>query len=318
MRNIDGRASMKTYTVEIGGTRMTILRDRDGKFLTPPGWGGMGSALKPANEPICMARKPLDGTIAHNLLKHGTGAINIEACRVGDRGETQFTGAKTTSRVYGAIDVAGGKELPPGRWPANLIHDGSEEVLERFPETGLSVGGSRGAGGQNGIYSEIRAQPNLKPGLGDSGSAARFFYTAKADNEDRLGSKHPTVKPLDLIQYLCRLITRPGGTILDPFSGTGTLGEAAFREGCKAILIEREQEYQSDIVKRMGLCLSGPEERRRETIKHAGLTADAGPLFGGGSMMVNRAGGTLPQGSRARKGRSVYGVFADEKGSPNE
>jgi hypothetical protein len=328
---------MKTYTVEIDGTRVTILRDRDGKFLTPPGWGGMGSALKPANEPICMARKPLsESSIAANVLRHGTGAINIDGCRIGWQSEADAAAAATgfeDSRARGTAkqSVSIGKESRDGtntynpnkltgRWPANLIHDGSEEVLAGFPETH-----SAGAA-QDGVFAP--GNPNgtsYKHGgtgfrVGDpGGSAARFFYTAKADADDRLGSRHPTVKPLDLIQYLIRLVTPKGGTVLDPFAGTGTAGEAAYREGFKAVLVEREEEYQADIVKRMGLCLSGPEERRRETIKHAGLTADAGPLFGGGgSMMVNRAGGTLPQGSKARKGRSVYGVFADEKGSPNE
>jgi DNA modification methylase len=95
----------------------------------------------------------------------------------------------------------------------------------------------------------------------DSGSAARFFYTAKADSDDRLGSKHPTVKPVDLIQYLVRLVTPPKGIVLDCFAGTGTTGEAAYREGCSAILIEREPEYQADIRRRMALVLAGPDER---------------------------------------------------------
>lgn len=117
----------------------------------------------------------------------------------------------------------------------------------------------------------------------DAGSAARFFYTAKADADDRIGSKHPTVKPLDLMQYLCRLVTPPSGTVLDPFAGTGTTGEAAWREGFKAVLIEREEEYQADIAERMRLALAGPDEKSREIIKRKGKTADAGPLFGGTS-----------------------------------
>jgi DNA modification methylase len=92
--------------------------------------------------------------------------------------------------------------------------------------------------------------------VGDTGSAARFFYTAKADAEDRLGSKHPTVKPLDLMQWLVRLVTPKGGMVLDPFAGTGTTGEAAWREGCRAILIEREAEYQADIARRMELAVN--------------------------------------------------------------
>ena len=112
---------------------------------------------------------------------------------------------------------------------------------------------------------------------------SRFFYTAKADSDDRLGSKHPTVKPLDLMQYLVRLVTPPKGTVLDCFVGTGTTGEAAFREGFHAVLIEREAEYIADIRRRMALVLSGPDERAREAIKERtkDKPIDAGPLFRG-------------------------------------
>jgi DNA modification methylase len=139
-------------------------------------------------------------------------------------------------------------------------------------------------------FSEINGTKNIERwGTGAlnidacRGSAARFFYTAKADADDRLGSKHPTVKPVDLMQWLCRLVTPKGGTVLDPFAGTGTTGEAAFREGFNAVLIERETEYQADIRRRMGLVLSGPDERSRESIKArlGDAPADHGPLFGG-------------------------------------
>jgi site-specific DNA-methyltransferase (adenine-specific) len=117
-------------------------------------------------------------------------------------------------------------------------------------------------------------------GFSDSGSAARFFYTCKADSFDRVGSKHPTVKPLDLMQYLVRLITPRGGTCLDPFAGTGTTGEAAFREGMRAVLIEREAEYCADVRRRMVLALAGPDERARESTKARGLVEEnPGPLF---------------------------------------
>ena len=116
---------------------------------------------------------------------------------------------------------------------------------------------------------------------GDSGSAARFFYTAKADADDRLGSKHPTVKPLDLMQWLVRLVTPKGGTVLDLFAGTGTTAEASWREGMSATIIEREPEYQADIRRRMSLVLGGMEERARASIKarNAGKPDDHGPLF---------------------------------------
>jgi site-specific DNA-methyltransferase (adenine-specific) len=290
---------------------------------------GWGTALKPAWEPIVLARKPLsESSIAANVLKHGTGAINVDGCRVecaaNDKGEWPITKRRHDDKTWTVQPVH--TDQSKGRWPANLIHDGSEEVLERFPDVGGgSATGYDWSEGKSEGAVKLRANV-IKSGVhfGDSGSAARFFYTAKADADDRLGSKHPTVKPLDLIQYLVRLVTPKGGTVLDPFAGTGTAGEAAYREGFKAVLVEREEEYQSDIVKRMGLCLSGPEERRRETIKHAGLTADAGPLFGGGQHDGQprrrnvAAGFEGEERKKRRKGRSVYGVFADEKGSPNE
>jgi site-specific DNA-methyltransferase (adenine-specific) len=152
-------------------------------------------------------------------------------------------------------------------------------VVEALPEataTGNWSGRQNGAaiwgGGKDGYKGEPR-QP-------DSGSAARFFYSAKADANDRIGSKHPTVKPVDLMRWLVRLITPPGGTVLDPFAGTGTTGEAAFYEGFNAVLIEREAEYQADIARRMRLALAGPDERVRESIKASGKAIDAGPLFG--------------------------------------
>ena len=106
-----------------------------------------------------------------------------------------------------------------------------------------------------------------QPSIYNSGSAARFFYTAKADSNDRIGSKHPTVKPIDLMRYLVRLVTPPNGLVLDPFAGTGTTAEAAFYEGMRAILVERETEYQADIRRRIELCLAGPDERARSRPK---------------------------------------------------
>jgi DNA modification methylase len=112
--------------------------------------------------------------------------------------------------------------------------------------------------------------------------AVRLFYTSKADADDRLGSKHPTVKPIDLIQYLFRLICPRGGLVLDPFAGSGTTGEAAFREGMRAVLIEREPQYVADIERRLKLMLAGPYERDRESLKARGkVDNDLGPLFTG-------------------------------------
>lgn len=219
-------------------------------------WEGWGTALKPAWEPIVLARKPLIGTVAENVLQHGTGALNIDGCRVEG-------GAKKWESPRGGIclpDAAARAALvdnPLGRWPANLVHDGSEEVLAAFPIAGGQKGG--GSGGEpsslvDNVYGDRKRVPFGILRDDDWGSAARFFYTAKADSDDRLGSKHPTVKPLDLMQWLVRLVTPRGGVVLDPFAGTGTTGEAAWREGMRAILIEREAEYITDIERRMELA----------------------------------------------------------------
>jgi DNA modification methylase len=289
-----------------------------GKQLAAPDlraeWEGWGTALKPAVEPICLARKPLIGTVAGNVLAHGTGAINIDGCRV--HADDAQGGEYTVTRLKpgATLDKTGGNwrpeeggvlyhgEMKPGRWPANVLHDGSAEVMEAFPDapgqqqdiaidapsarTGNVYGkmNRHGEKSADARYTD-KGSTNFAalPGMrrNDSGSAARFFYAAKADGEDRLGSKHPTVKPVDLMQWLCRLVTPKGGTVLDPFAGTGTTGEAAFREGFNAILIERETEYQADIRRRMALVMSGPEERKRESIKAkvGDLPFEAGSLF---------------------------------------
>src|SRR5690606_12667409 len=128
-----------------------------------------------------------------------------------------------------------------------------------------------------GIWSESTGKP-AGGTYADSGSAARFFYSAKADKLDRIGSKHPTVKPVDLMQWLVRLVTPKGGLVLDPFAGSGSTGEAAWREGMRCILIEREEEYQTDIARRMELAAAGPTTRKAASIKQA--SNDDLPLFG--------------------------------------
>lgn len=254
-------------------------------------WQGFGTALKPAIEPIVLARKPLIGTVAENVLKHGTGALNIDGCRVATD-ETAAVGSPSWGGPMKRLSGAPGQEgklvprAPPknnGRWPANVVHDGSDEVLAAFPNAPGQqryVGPEHGERPSRGIYGDFGARSENAP-RGDSGSAARFFYCAKADSDDRLGSKHPTVKPLDLMQWLVRLVTPPGGLVLDPFAGTGTTGEAAFREGLRSILIEREAEYCEDIRRRMGHVTSGPDERKRVVAKEKakGKSVDLGPLF---------------------------------------
>lgn len=252
---------------------------------------GWGTALKPAWEPIVLARKPLIGTVAENVLAHGTGGLNIDGCRVGtsdglNGGRYSDNKQGDDGNTYGSginLRSSAAYTQPEGRWPANIITDGSAEVLETFPDAPGQqryVGPEHGERPSRGIYGDFGARPPNEP-RGDSGSAARFFYTAKADADDRLGSKHPTVKPLDLMQWLVRFVTPPGGMVLDPFAGTGTTAEAAWREGFCATIIEREPEYQNDCRRRMSLALSGMDERARAAIKAktAGKPEDNGPLF---------------------------------------
>jgi DNA modification methylase/transcriptional regulator with XRE-family HTH domain len=263
------------------------LTSRDGFRRDKPSseavleWQGWGTALKPACEPMVLARKPLDGTVAETVLRHGTGAINVDACRVGT--ETRSTGeliSENGSIAGGnyAREIVGTVE---GRWPANVVHDGSDEVVAAFPSEAGAQAPVRGRE-PSALTDRIYGARQRVPGAfhGDSGSAARFFYSAKADAHDRVGSKHPTVKPIDLMQWLVRLITPPGGTVLDPFAGTGTTGEAAWREGFSAVLIERETQYAEDIARRMALCLAGPSTRRAESAKARGRKGEALPLFG--------------------------------------
>lgn len=433
------------------------LRDLSKKVLSEPAtdaaheWQGWGTALKPAWEPICVARKPLIGTVAENVLKHGTGALNIDGCRVGiDDDERCLIDSRSGSDdgkrngIYS--DGVGARPLGVtfkshalGRFPANLIHDGSDEVMACFPsEAGASapVRGTEASAASVGTITGERARV-AGAFHSDTGSAARFFasfpmedeqwqkdrhgrqssrapvnnvaqclslqseaavsalsdavarsmpgvalslasyrapstsvtesecaqigtlvtemiqsfagrcsrgqpperlslsdslasiavtprptgiiaitisllkssgsadpvtfditvmsselgasdspqrrlhYTSKAGADDRLGSRHPTVKPIDLMQYLVRLVTPKGGVCLDPFAGTGTTGEAAWREGMNAILIEREAEYQEDIARRMDLAVK--PSKRAAVAKTKGKIDQTGdlPLFAG-------------------------------------
>lgn len=258
---------------------------------------GWGTALKPACEPIVLARKPLIGTVAENVLEHGTGALNIDGCRIEAIGrpareidpKASANGAVYAGRQKAGTGFDGGSKAvgttDQGRWPANIIHDGSEEVLAGFPDSAGQQGltsGNEPSDATADIYGKFKRVAGQPP-RGDSGSAARFFYTAKADADDRLGSSHPTVKPVDLMQWLVRLVTKRGGLVLDPFAGTGTTGEACIREGMRAVLIEREERFVADIRRRMSLAMSGADERSRESVKakiaSGRLKDDPGPLF---------------------------------------
>ena len=220
-------------------------------------WQGWGTALKPALEPITVARKPLIGTVAANVLAHGTGGINVDACRVGEDAGWSYPNGRGGQGWHGRESLGSNLTEPmkatAGRWPANLIHDGSEEVVGLFPI----------AGGGHWSYKPAKDGGIYKYGLKDmpdggsdteTGSAARFFYCAKASKKDRdegcegmdekkRRNHHPTVKPTDLMRYLCRLVTPPGGIVLDPFAGSGSTGKACALEGFRFIGIERDAEY---------------------------------------------------------------------------
>jgi len=252
---------------------------------------GWGTALKPAHEPIVMARKPFTGSVANNVLEYGTGGINIDECRVGD--EVTKTTIKDLSQAHGnkfgkagiKYPSLGTKENPPGRFPANLMHDGSEVVGEIFPKnkkSGVMGDNKQYKGfGKHGIYGQAKDDISHKF-YGDEGSASRYFYCAKTSKKDRdegldalainqatgggggigdylddvnsasgkYGSEkapakntHPTVKPTELMRYLCRLVTPKGGVIVDPFMGSGSTGKAAVAEGFGFVGIEMSQEY---------------------------------------------------------------------------
>ena len=210
-------------------------------------WRGWGTALKPALEPITVARKPFKGTVAANVLEHGTGAINIDGCRVGTE-NTLRTNGKTAIWAEGGMNSEQGGSTA-GRWPANLIHDGSDEVVGLFPVSKGSASPRTNSGKGNNCYGDYQTVTTQNPAWGDQGSAARFFYCAKASKKDRgADNKHPTVKPTDLMRYLCRLVTPPSGVVLDPFMGSGSTGKAAMLEGFRFIGIELDQGY-FDIAK---------------------------------------------------------------------
>ena len=233
-------------------------------------WAGWGTALKPAWEPIIVARKPLEGTVAANVLAHGTGAMNIDGCRVEINGPAGTWGAKQAASVgYGWGSEASGfatQQHAAGRWPANLIHDGSDEVLAGFPQSkdGVAV---RRHGAQNKNPISFFGNRPLEEGLpdmgyGGSGSAARFFYCAKASKADRdEGNMHPTVKPTALMRYLCKLVTPPAGTVLDPFMGSGSTGKAAVLDGFGFIGIEQDAEYIDIARARIAHAVQSPAQQ---------------------------------------------------------
>jgi DNA modification methylase len=241
----------------------TSLRDggrcpRCGKLAKE--YEGFGGSLKPAHEPIVLARKPLAcPTVAANVLKYGTGALNIGACRIGTGGDKAPGGNSGQTKVAGGLHDGGVIRSAPtdyttGRWPANLVHDGSPEVMAAFEKFATHGAGAArrkdvtSAYDASSYHAPVTRQMNR---FGDEGSPARFFYSAKASKAERAGSRHPTVKPVNLVSWLAKLVTPPGGTVLDPFAGSGTLAVAAARNGFNCVLIERELEYYHDILRRI-------------------------------------------------------------------
>ena len=248
-------------------------------------WEGWGTALKPAWEPIVVARKPIEKTVAENVLKYGTGGINIDGCRVEtDEPITNHSRGKKSAISKGKYGDSSEQETHQtngqklGRFPANLIHDGSDEVLGLFPESKSGWRNSDKPNAVEGACNSFGANNITGNHFNDSGSAARFFYCAKSSKQDRdegcegmsdrlkltqmrsangTGEKnfeggftdtirknhHPTVKPTALMRYLCKLVTQPNGLILDPFCGSGSTGKAAIMEGFNFIGIDKEPEY---------------------------------------------------------------------------
>lgn len=268
---------------------------------------GWGTALKPAHEPIVVARKPFKGTVADNFVTHGTGALNIDASRIEwasqeDKAAAAAAEQRSRQGVERSYDGWGMQQQEltaeeyaarsPGRWPANVAHDGSEEVVALFPEDAPSGGhiSRRMAPKSKNCFGDLGCPPEERVGFPDSGSAARFFYCSKATKEDReaglewldarahaqsggaqqalangedyeaaqgiglncvkhVRNHHPTVKPVALMQWLCRLVTPKEGIVLDPFMGSGSTGKAALREGFSFVGIELQAEY-IEIAKR--------------------------------------------------------------------
>jgi DNA modification methylase len=226
-------------------------------------WDGWGTALKPAWEPIVVARKPFKGTVAANVLEHGVGGLNIDATRVPHDGTGTWGGknAGDTRGVYGSFadeaGLPGSTRNDLGRFPANIIHDGSDEVLAEFAKYGERKSGSGNKNTRNSNNPEIYGTYKVGgTGLGtggDTGTAARFFYCAKASKKERgEGNKHPTVKPLALMRYLVRLVTPPNGVVLDPFAGSGTTLLAAKEEGFGYLGMELSEEYVEIAKDRLG------------------------------------------------------------------
>jgi hypothetical protein len=248
-------------------------------------WSGWGTALKPAAEDWWLARKPLVGTVATNVLAHGTGALNIDGCRLSalTPEEVARSGKSTNGAIYGDLQPVDWKsegKPHPGRWPANVTLDEiAAATLDRMSGELVTNPGTYRR--DKGDAKQDRSSWTLDPGaghvasIGDRGGASRFYFTAKAGSDERIthdGVSHPTVKPLSLMRWLTRLVCPPGGVCLDPFAGSGTTVEAAIIEGFRCIAIEREADYLPLITQRLN--------RRRDPIAYLTTAGEDLGLFG--------------------------------------
>lgn len=258
-----------------GGTQLGVMNDDGWKpkdvyeEKVNNEFSGIGTTLKPACEPIVLARKPIsEKTIALNVLKYGTGGLNIDECRVPYESDKDFEDRKRgnlksnplgRNGVYSEMDTINTDEYlnKSGRFPANIIHDGSEETINLFPNTSKKcLMGTGGDDKGNNIYGHYKDIKSIRGHNDNGGSASRFFYCAKACKEERnfgleefeerdnkVKNNHPTVKPLALMKYLVKLITPKNGIVLDPFVGSGTTLIGAKLEGYSFIGIEMEPQY---------------------------------------------------------------------------
>lgn len=226
-------------------------------------WSGWGTALKPAYEPIILARKPMRGTVAANVQAFGTGAINVDGCRIAHASAEDLatSQAKNPGRVDTVSSGVYGGGRPQqrvnadGRWPANvLLDEDAAAVLDAQSGELKSPATYTRSAHAEGEWLHAKPAGSVQLGHGDSGGASRFFYVAKASGEDRArwaGNNHPTVKPTDVMRWLCRLITRPGGLVLDPFMGSGSTGVAAAEEGFRFIGIDLDPHHVEIAERRM-------------------------------------------------------------------
>ena len=257
-----------------------------------PAFRGFSTTLKPAFEPVVVARKPLIGTVAATVLAHGTGALNIDGCRISMSNEDRAIVNNRSGAGFGTGDTVGANQgraagkftsAPAGRWPANVVLDESQaEVLDQQSGESKSVASVRKCAGTSAGNGETLNRYAINEdnagGFNDSGGASRFFptfrYEPKAPTSERPrvnGTAHPTVKPLDLMRWLVRLVTPPGGTVLEPFAGSGTTVEAAIIEGFRCVAIEREADYLPLVVSRI--------HRQRNPVEAIRLAGDDLGLF---------------------------------------